>query len=141
MSRYEIEFSKKDNGWVSKKQDSDYKYRRVPNSPSFKSIEDAEKWINENYESKYSFDRPCINHKIDGYSGHLIPLGEWKECCDGGGFIDYDGYGNAVDENYNIIEISDSLDYEGNHIFPSDYTNLGGAKIPLETKYILWYNR
>lgn len=37
------------------------------------------------------------------------------------GFIDYDGYGN--------------------HIWPSDYTELGGAKIPIDTKYILWYNR
>jgi len=141
MSRFQIGFSTKDNGWVSKKQGSDYKYRRVPNSPSFPTIKYAEKWINENHKSKYSFDRPWIDHKIDGCLGHLIPLEEWKECCDEGGFIDYDGYGNAVDGNYKIIEMVDSLDYEGNHIWPSDYTELGGAKIPDDAKYILWYNR
>jgi hypothetical protein len=141
MSRYEIEFSKKDNGWVPKKETPKYDYRRVPNSPSFTTIEEAEKWVNENHKQKDRFDTPWIDHRIGHSRGNLIPLDEWKECCEDGGFIDYDGYGSAVDENYKIIEIADGMDYEGNHIWPSDYTVLGGAKIPIETKYILWYNR
>lgn len=138
---YQVEFSKKENGWITKHQNSAYKYVRVSKSPAFSTIELAEQWIKDNHKPAYNFDRPWVDHKIDGHSGHLIPLQEWKECCDDGGFIDYDGYGNAVDENYNIIQIADTLDYEGNHIWPSDYTQLDGAKIPVDTKYILWYNR
>ena len=138
---YQIEYSKKDNGWITKYETKTYKYLRISNSPAHSTIEDAENWIKANHKPEYSFDRPWIDHKIDGYTGHLMPLQEWKECCDEGGFIDYDGYGNAVDENYSIIQITDTNDYEGNHIWPSDYTKLGGKKIPIDTKYILWYNR
>lgn len=143
MSYFQVEFSKKDNGWIPKKQGTDYIYRRVVKSPSFSTIEETENWIRENYKpKKYRLDRqPWIVHKIGSYIGHLILIDEWKECCDDGFFIDDDGYGNPIDENYNFIEITDSDDYEGNHIWPSDYTKLGGDKIPLETKYILWYNR
>jgi hypothetical protein len=133
---YQIEYSKKDNGWITKYETKTYKYLRISNSPAHSTIEDAENWIKE-----YDTDHPWIDHKIDGYKGHLMPLQEWKECCDEGGFIDYDGYGNAVDENYSIIQITDTNDYEGDHVWPSDYTKLGGKKIPIDTKYILWYNR
>ena len=133
---YQIEYSKKDNGWITKYETKTYKYLRISNSPAHSTIEDAENWIKER-----DTDHPWIDHKIDGYTGHLMPLQEWKECCDEGGFIDYDGYGNAVDENYSVIQITDTNDYEGNHIWPSDYTKLGGKKIPIDTKYILWYNR
>jgi len=34
MSFYQIEFSKKENGWVTKRENSVYKYVRVANSPS-----------------------------------------------------------------------------------------------------------
>lgn len=136
MSFYQIEYSKEDNGWITKYETKTYKYLRISNSPVHSTIEDAENWIREK-----DTDHPWIDHVINGYSGHLMPLQEWKECCDVGGFIDYDGYGNAVDSEYKIIQITDSLDYEGNHIWPSDYTTLGGKKIPVDTKYILWYNR
>lgn len=136
MSFYKIEYSKKDNGWITKYQTKTYKYIRISNSPAHSTIEDAENWIKEK-----DSDHPWIDHVIDGYSGHLIPLEEWKGCCDAGGFIDYDGYGSAVDSEYKIVQITDSLDYEGNHIWPSDYTKRGGKKIPIDTKYILWYNR
>jgi len=141
MSFYQIEYSKKDNGWITKYETKTYKRLRISNSPVHSTIEDAENWIRENHKSEYSFDRPLIDHKIHGYIGHMMKLDEWKECCDDGGFIDYDGCGNAVDENYNIIQITDTLDYEGNHIWPSDYTERGGKKIPIDTKYILWYNK
>jgi hypothetical protein len=137
---YQIEFSNKENGWIPKKQGSDYNYRRVPKSPPCDTIEEAELWIAKNHIPRDRFDRPWIDHKIESFSGHLMTLEEWKQDCDDGGFTDYDGYGNAVDHEYKIIEISDSSDYEGNHIWPSDYTKRGGNKIPTNTKYILWYN-
>jgi len=136
MSFYQIEYSKKDNGWVTKRQDKNYKYARVANSPAHSTIEEAEKWIEENDK-----DRPWIDHKIEGHSGKLFSLEDWKECCDAGGFIDYDGYGNAVDENYKIIDMGKVDDFFDEMISPSDYTIRGGVKIPLDTKYILWYNR
>jgi hypothetical protein len=125
--RYQIEYSKKDNGWITKYETKTYKYLRISNSPAHSIIEDAENWIKE-----YDTDHPWIDHKIDGHTGHLMKLDEWKECCDEGGFIDYDGYGDTIDSEYNLI---------GNIVKPSDYTKLGGKKIPIDTKYILWYNR
>lgn len=35
MSFYQIEYSKKESGWIPKKQGSDYQYRRALKSPSF----------------------------------------------------------------------------------------------------------
>ena len=136
MSFYQIEFSKKENGWVTKRGATNYRHIRVPNSPSHTTIEEAEQWIKE-----HDKDRPWIDHKIGHHSGKLFPLEEWKECCDDGGFIDYDGYGSAVDENYNIIDMGKVDDFFDEMISPSDYTEFGGDKIPVDTKYILWYNR
>lgn len=138
MSFYEVEFNKKENGWVAKKQGTGYKYTRVPNSPSFPTIEEAEKWINENDKDGYP---PWIDHKIGNSVGHLMALQEWKECCDDGGFIDYDGYGDPIDENYQKIDMGKVDDFFDEVISPSDYTHLDGAKIPENTVYILWYNR
>jgi len=136
MSFYQIEYSKKDNGWVTKRRTKSYKYLRVANSPAHSTIEEAEQWIEENDK-----DRPWIDHKIDGHTGHLMTLEEWKECCDDGGFIDYDGFGDAVDKNYKIIDMGKVDDFFDEMISPSDYADRGGEKIPLDTKYILWYNR
>jgi hypothetical protein len=140
MSFFKVEFSKTDNGWVPKKQTKSFAYTRVANSPSFSSIEETETWIRENHRPKDQFDRPWIDHKIGSFSGNLIPLEEWKQCCDDGGFIDYDGYGDPVDENYQIIKMIDENGFGGS-IYPSDYTERAGNNIPPNTKYILWYNR
>jgi hypothetical protein len=137
---YEVQRIKE--GWVPKYRNNQYNYIRMPKSPTFSTIEEAEEYIRENFIPQREMDQPWIDHKLDKWaSGHLMSLESWKENCDFGGFIDYDGYGNAVDENYNIIEMSDSLDFEGNNIRPSDYTDRGGKNIPANTKYILWYNR
>lgn len=127
MARYEIEYSKKENGWVPKKQGSDYKYRRVLKSPSFETIEEAEKWIQNK-------DPHCwIDHIIQGSLGHLMLLKDWEEDCDNFCFNDDDGFGDLVDSHYNTI-------YEFCSVSPSDYTN-GNIQYPPEAKYILWYNR
>jgi hypothetical protein len=137
MSHYEIHYSKKDNGWVPKKQTKNYKYIRVANSPAFKTIEETESWVRENDTDRIG---PWIDHVIEGSSGHLMALDDWKEDCDDGGFIDDDGHGNAVDENYKIIELGGN-DFWDSVVSPSDWTVHGGKGIPENTKYILWYNR
>lgn len=128
MAHYQIEYSKKEKGWVPKKQGSDYKYRRALKSPSFPTPEEAEEWIRE-----VDTTDPWIDHKIQGYFGHLMLLKEWEEDCDHGVFIDYDGYGDLVDSHYNIIT-------EFQSVCPSDYTDRK-IQYPPEAKYILWYNR
>lgn len=138
---YEIEFSKKHKAWIAKYRTSTYKYLKVPKSPSFENIESAEKWIKDNYEQKTKYDRPCIDHKIGRFHGHLMTLEDWKEDCNSGGFIDYDGHGNLIDENYNFVESPDNgNDFFKYSICPSDYTE-NRYEIPSNVKYILWYNR
>lgn len=131
---YSIRFSEKDKGWVIKVQQQSYTYVRVSKSPFFPDIESAEKYIRSLHDTSYGY---WIDHEIHGHSGHLMTLDEWKRSCDDGGFIDDDGYGSAVDGNYSIIDMGKFDEM----ISPSDYTDMGGRKIPLDTKYILWYNR
>lgn len=127
---YQIEYSKKNKGWMAKKEGKYYSYRRVWKSPIFESIEDAEEWIHTNHKSKYKYDQPWIDHKIDGHRGHLMTIKEWKGCCDDGGFIDYDGYGDLVNSDCEVV---------GKTVSPSDYTE--GRVVLDDAKYILWYNK
>ncbi len=65
----------------------------------------------------------CI---IDGSHGYLMRINEWIEECECGGFIDYDGYGDLVN-NGGLMGIS---------IAPSRRD-----KMPEDATHILWYNR
>lgn len=130
-NHYLIEYSKKDGGWVALKQGTDYRYFRMPNSPSFAKIEDAANWIRETYVAKTPYDTPWIDHKIDNHHGYLMTLEEWKASCEEGGFIDYDGYGDLVAEDYTMI---------GETTRPSAHTKRKKV-YPPEAKYILWYNK
>ena len=125
MAHYEVEYSKKENGWIPKKRGSDYKYRRVTKSPSFSTIEETEKWIRET-----DSDRPWIDHVIGISTGHLMLIEDWKEDCDQGAFIDYDGYGELISESYEFVE--------NGFVRPSTRNE---KHYPPEAKYILWYNR
>ena len=58
--------------------------------------------------------------------GDVMELSEWIECCEDGGFIDYDGYGYASDG----VKMSDKSYH------PSDRD-----KIPTGTTHIVWFNR
>ena len=64
--------------------------------------------------------------KHDG--GDLMTFKEFKECCNDGGFIDYDGYGYYSNETHksNIT------------IYPSDITD---GKIRTDFTHVCWYNR
>jgi hypothetical protein len=83
--------------------------------------------------------------KIGRHNGALMTRETWLEDVASGGFIDYDGMGNEVDGNGNILgETAPVFDenrillQEGKHGWISPST--AGAIRP-ETKYILWYNK
>lgn len=57
-----------------------------------------------------------------------MTIGEWKECVEGGGFIDYDGYGDlATETECSNIEISPSQAFK--------------YEIPDWATHICWYNK
>ena len=58
--------------------------------------------------------------------GDLMNLQDWIECCEDGGFIDYDGFGCAS----NGTKMTDK------HYYPSERN-----KIPSGTTHIVWFNR
>jgi hypothetical protein len=100
-----------------------YMYKQgSPTKKVFSCNEEAEAWIEDNYPDNW------IDHKINGDIGSLMLFEFWVKCVDGGGFTDDDGYGDILDEKYNIIK---------RRYYPSNYE---GEK-PKNAKYILWYNR
>lgn len=64
----------------------------------------------------------------DTKCGDLIPLQEWLEDVEGGGFIDYDGHGELATET----ETSNIM------ICPSEAENY---EFPEWATHIMWYNR
>lgn len=83
-----------------------------------------------------------------GLHGALMTSESWLEDVANGSLIDYDGMGNELDENGNILGTVPA-EWEGEprksrllkvgdpgHISPSQ-----AARIRPETRYILWYNR
>lgn len=61
-----------------------------------------------------------------------MTLDEFIECCEDGGFIDYDGvgyYSNSTEEYKNSDET---------RVYPSDITS---GKINRNYKYVFWFNR
>ena len=67
--------------------------------------------------------------EIDGHTGDLITVEEFKDACNCGAFIDYDGMGDLVRDN-KIVK-GDST-----WIYPSTIDT-----IPSDITHILWYNR
>lgn len=65
------------------------------------------------------------HHDLTSY-GDLMTVQEWLECCESGGFIDYDGHGAPVkDGKRSDMRVWPSL----KHLLPKDAT------------HIEWYNR
>jgi hypothetical protein len=125
---YLIKYSNKHKGWVIEIMSQNYNYTKMPKSPTFTTIEDAENFIRPLHDT-YGY---WIDHKIENHIGHLVTLEDWKETCDDGGFIDYDGYGDQVNSQYAIV---------GDSVCPSDHTKNRKDAFHVDTKYILWYNR
>jgi hypothetical protein len=71
--------------------------------------------------------------KIGQHTGALMTREEWLQAVESHSFIDYDGMGNEVDENGNILGVTPG---DPGWIKPSR-----ALTIRPETKYILWYNR
>jgi len=60
--------------------------------------------------------------------GHVMTVEEFYECCDDGGFIDYDGTGNyAVKDMMSNVEIT-----------PSKILKIGINK---RFTHVVWFNR
>jgi hypothetical protein len=131
-----LEIRQNDNGWNVHKQE--HKNGKALNDTPFDTISLAEEWARIIYRK----DRTWIDHRIDNQHGHLIAIEEWKQGCDDAGYIDYDGRGDLVNENYKFLRLieMDNLDHQGYSISPSDYTQKRRT-IPDAAKYILWYNR
>lgn len=118
-----LEIFKKNDKWNIKKNFSRQRYT----TETFDTVEAAEQWIEQNVEERF-----WIDHRINSLRGHLMPLQDWMDGCDDGGFIDYDGCGCLVDENYEFLPRTS--------VRPSDYTK-NRIVFPKEAKYIHWYNR
>jgi len=91
------------------------------------TFEEAKQWLAEpgnhiDYEVK-----------VGRHSGALMTRETWLESVADRSFIDYDGMGNEIDVNGNVLG-----EAPGNPawIKPSE-----AADIRPETAYILWYNR
>jgi len=69
---------------------------------------------------------------LGGHRGDLMSKDLWLESVEGGMFIDYDGYGDVIDEN------GEYVNYNGisSTIKPSE-----ADRWPSEGTHILWYNR
>ena len=69
-----------------------------------------------------------IDVRIGKNTGHLYKIGEWVESCEDGLFIDDDGNGSPLDENF---------EYVGFSVNPSDINKIDKSVV----KYILWFNK
>lgn len=126
--RAEVFRMKRTEGWSVRKECSRVRFTKE----TFPTVEAAEQWIRENVQDPAWKGSPWINHILHDSHGHLMTIEDWKECCDGGGFIDYDGNGELIDENYDFIE--------NGFVKPSHHTHLK-KEFPKEAKYVMWYNR
>ena len=64
---------------------------------------------------------------LDGREGYFMKIEEWISASETGGFVDYDGWGDLLDSNEQFLNKT---------LSPSRV-----QEVPLEAKYILWYNK
>lgn len=141
MTTYYLVRREKDGSW-SACRDNHRQGVRITKQP-FSTYTEAEDFIREYHNNlkrvKYTWDRPWIDHQVRtgkwASKGHLMTLKEWKQNCNNGGFIDYDGFEEMLDGNFKTVEIGDWT-----HISPSHYTK-SKKTIPQNVEYILWFNR
>ena len=109
--------------------------------PEFHTFEEARQYLTQGNHIDYEV-------KIDGHTGALMTREEWLEAVEGGSFIDYDGMGNEIDADGNMLGCIAAV-WNGEprksnliglpdpgYIYPST-----ASKIRSETKFILWYNK
>lgn len=71
---------------------------------------------------------------IDGNTGDLMTVKDFKEACDEGAFIDYDGFGDLVKDGKIVTPLDEDeiplwIKPSRRHLISADVT------------HILWYNR
>ena len=74
------------------------------------------------------------NITINGHTGDLFTVREFRQCVKAGAFIDYDGCGDAVKDG-KIITPRDETGWP-KEVKPSKLDEL-----PEGTTHVLWYNR
>jgi hypothetical protein len=82
--------------------------------------------------------------KIGRHQGALMTRDEWLESVREHSFIDYDGMGNEIDAEGNILGTEPSV-WEGKILVkqgnPGWIKPSQASRIRPDTAYILWYNR
>jgi hypothetical protein len=91
-----------------------------------KAAENVSKEVDE-LGRKYRMIKPYKLTPIDGIND-IMSLEEFIQCCNDGGFIDYDGYGRYMEDGMET-DIT---------IYPSDVKH---NSIRTEFKEIIWFNR
>jgi hypothetical protein len=91
------------------------------------TFEEAKQYLAEGHHIDYEV-------RVNRHLGALMTRETWLESVAHRSFIDYDGMGDEVDENGNILGSGEPG--KPGWIYPSQ-----AAQIRPDTKYILWYNR
>lgn len=86
-----------------------------------KDLISAWEYATEKYEKHW------IDVEHQGRYGYLMTIEDWKESCDQGGFIDYDGDGDILDDDVFLEDLR--------WVSPSD------RKRVTKGTHILWYNK
>tara|TARA_R110000796_G_scaffold88978_2_gene192355 strand:+ start:2493 stop:2870 length:378 start_codon:yes stop_codon:yes gene_type:complete len=100
-------------------------------SKPYNEFEDAcDVWreLLEDNRRKITLISPYELDDLDKTSGDYMPFAEFADCCENGGFIDYDGFGNyATDKKVSNLTI-----------YPSDIM-VGVCR--KDFTHVLWYNK
>lgn len=103
------------------------------------TFREAVQWLAEN-PGQYDYEV-----KIEGHRGSLMTRETWLESVADHSFIDYDGMGNEIDENGNVLGVVSAVRTANGdlEVFPDPgwIRPSEASRILPETKYILWYNK
>lgn len=105
--------------------------------PEFHTFEQAVQYLAQGKRIDYEV-------RVGKHNGALMTRETWLESVADKSFIDYDGMGNEIGENGNILGEVPAV-WEGKKLIsqgdPGWISPSQASRIRPETKYILWYNR
>lgn len=101
-------------------------------------------------EEKVDFEAPNLGIKLNLFStevyldsGDLMTITDFIDCCECGGFIDYDGFADELVINDKIVW-SMTKDYNS-FLYPSEVLEHREELLQLESQHeglkIVWYNK
>lgn len=122
-------------GWICKNQFSDKPLERWDRADSFVIYKDRGneedydpgEWPPVEVEVVVEMTEACFDEKPDDI-GDIFTLEEFLDCCDAGGFTDYDGFGHPIKDGKQCSHVA---------ICPSERH----WSIPQDTTHIIWYNK